>query len=71
MSAWKGYMQATVYFPHKYLERVYELDISIGSKEKIRSTKDVGKSKPCIFEIRNEKVLADFEMVMKLKIACR
>ncbi len=36
----------------KYIEDVYNLDISEGMKAKIRQTKNIGKSKPskpCIF----------------------
>lgn len=71
MSAWKGYMQATVFFPEKYLHRVYSLDISKVVMDKIHSTTYVGKSKPCIFEIRNDEILNDFETVMTLKIQCK
>lgn len=71
MSAWKGYMQATVFFPEKYLQQVYSLEISRDVLDKIQSTTYVGKSKPCIFEIRNDGILTDFEAVMKLKIACK
>jgi hypothetical protein len=71
MSAWKDYMQATIYFPHKYLNGVYELDIGETLKDKIRLTKDVGKSKPCIFEIRDQQIIEDFEKVMKFKIECK
>jgi hypothetical protein len=67
MSAWKGYMQATVYIPHKYLKQVYKLDISDKAKDKIKRTKNVGKSKPCIFEILNKKVIKDLEKVMLFK----
>lgn len=71
MSAWKGFMKATIYFPEKYLDRVNKLDISEEVKKKIRSTKNVGKSKPCMFEIKDEKILIDLEKVMKLKIECK
>lgn len=71
MSAWKDYMQATLYFPEKYIDKVYELDINEGLKEKIRSTKNVGRSKPCIFEIRDDNILSDFEKVMIYKIGCK
>jgi len=57
MSAWKGYMQATIYIPEKYIKEIYKLDISEDTKEKIRKTKNVGKSKPCIFEIKNLKII--------------
>lgn len=71
MSAWKDCMKATIYFPQKYLEKVFELDISQNLKDKIRTTKDVGRSKPCIFEISNDEILRDLEKVLKLKIACK
>ena len=68
MSAWKGYMQATIYFPNRYLSDVYTLDISEPTIERIRTTRNVGKSKPCIFEIRNKAVLGDFRKVMQFKL---
>jgi len=71
MSAWRGYMQATIYFPHRFLESVLSLKITEESKEKITNTKDVGKSKPCIFQIRSKEVLVDFEKVMNFKINCK
>lgn len=71
MSAWKGYMQATVYFPEKYIEDIYKLNIADETKNRIMKTKNVGKSKPCIFEIRNKKVLKELEKVMKFKILAK
>ena len=71
MSAWPGFMQATIYFPLRLLESVLSLDITEKSKEKITNTKNVGKSKPCIFEVRSKEVLIDFEKVMKFKLACK
>lgn len=71
MSAWEGYIQATIYFPEKYLDNIYGLKINESTKEKIRQTKNVGKSKPCIFEIKNKKILKDFNEVMQFKIKCK
>ncbi len=68
MSAWKGYMKATIYFPVRILGEVLELEINDALKEKIKNTENVGKSKPCTFEIREGNVLADFEKVMLFKI---
>ena len=68
MSAWKSFLQATVYIPEKYLERLHEIPISEETREKLRTTRNVGKSKPCIFEIRNQKVLKDLEKVMQFRI---
>ena len=71
MSVWKGYMQATIYFPEKYIDKVYSMDINEEIKKRIKGTKNTGKSKPCIFEIRTKDILKDFEKVMKLKRAAK
>ncbi len=71
MSAWKGFMQATLYFPEKYIDPVYKLDISEEIKETFRSTKNVGKSKPFIFNISDENILKDLEKVLIYKIGCK
>jgi hypothetical protein len=71
MSAWKGYMRATIYFPERYIEDIYQLNISSETKNRIKNAKNVGKSKPCTFEIRNLKALKDLEQVMKLKIVAK
>lgn len=68
MSAWKGYMQATVYVPEKHIDKIYDLEISEAHKDKIRNTKNTGTSKPCIFEMRDTAVLEDFTQVMLFKI---
>lgn len=68
MSAWNGFMQATIYFPLKLLEQVLALEINEMLKDKIINTRNVGKSKPCIFEVKSNEVLIDFEKVMKFKI---
>lgn len=71
MSAWKGYMQATVYVLDRHMEGFLGLDISVKTKEKIMSTKNVGKSKPCIFEVKNSDILTDLEKVINYKIAVK
>lgn len=71
MSAWRGYLKATVYFPERYIKDIYKLNISSEAKNKIKKTKNVGKSKPCVFEIRNKKVLKDLDKVMKFKILAK
>ncbi|PKO02436.1 MAG: hypothetical protein CVU43_07930 [Chloroflexi bacterium HGW-Chloroflexi-5] len=68
MSAWKGYMQAAIYMPEKFLDQVYALDISDTFKDKFRQARSMGKSRACIFEIHGSEVLEDFEKVMQLKI---
>ena len=71
MSAWKGYMQAAIYMPEKFLDQVFSLEISETLKEKFQNSRSVGKSRPCIFEIYKSDILADFEKVMQLKISIK
>ncbi len=68
MSAWKGFMQATVYIPLKDIDTLFARDLSEAVKDKIRATTDVGKSKPCIFEIRSTALFNDFEKVISFKM---
>lgn len=68
MSAWQGFMKATIYFSNTYVDDLLTLELSERTKKTIVSTKNVGKSKPCTFEIRDKGILQDFEMVMLFKI---
>jgi hypothetical protein len=68
MSAWRGYMQATVYFPEKHIGRLFQLDVSQETIRKIESTRMVGKFKPCTFEIRDNSLLPELEKVICLKM---
>jgi hypothetical protein len=67
MSAWKGYLKAAIYLPEKHLDELNRLPISSKTRDSIRSAKNVGKSRPCVFEIRDDSVLRDFETVMDFK----
>ena len=71
MSAWKGYMQAAIYIPERIISEVYSLPVSTDTKERIKTTNNVGKSKPCLFEIRNQKILKDLETIMDFKISSK
>ncbi|MDD2620911.1 MAG: DUF3788 family protein [Syntrophomonadaceae bacterium] len=68
MSAWKGYMQATIYVPEARIQEIFDLDLSARAKEKIKEAKRVGKSQPCTFEIRDELSIQDLKKVMLLKL---
>lgn len=68
MSAWKGYIQATAYFPEKFIDLVYDLDLSPSTIQRIKDLKNVGKSKPCTFVVDSEGVLDEFRKVVQLKI---
>lgn len=71
MSAWEGFMQATIYLPLRFLEDILKLEIDDIYKTRIESTKNVGKSKPCIFEIKNQNELSNFEKLMYFKIEAK
>jgi len=71
MSAWKNFMQAVVYLPEKYLDALLALDLDEAQKEKILATKNVGKSKPVIFEIDHEFLPDDIEKTIYFKIKCK
>ena len=71
MSVWRGYMKAAVYVPERLMDQVYALPISSETKERIKETKNVGKSKPCIFEIRENQVFDDLEAIMQFKIRAK
>jgi hypothetical protein len=73
--AWK---QSTIsnYVMKKYTQmskfyetyEVYSLNIREETKERIRKTKRVGKSWPCIFEVRGKDALEYLDKVMRFKV---
>ncbi len=71
MSAWKGFMQASVFIPVRLLDDVYALPMSDKVKDTIRETKNVGKTQPCIFEIREQAILADLEQMIQFKMRAK
>ena len=71
MSAWKGFIKAVIYFPERYMERVYSIDLSDATKENLKQAAAVGKSRACVFEIRNKKILKDFDKVIQFKISTK
>ena len=68
MSVWKDFIQACIYCPERHIEDVLSMDISNEIKEKIKNTKNIGKSRPCIFEVRDIIILDDIEKIMNYKI---
>jgi hypothetical protein len=68
MSASKGFIKATIYFPEKYIDDIYSLDITPKTKDYIKNTRNSGKSKPCIFEMKTSSVPKDFSKIMQLKL---
>ena len=68
MSAWKDYIQATIYLPEKHIDGVYAWDIDEDTRQRIGRTKNVGRSKACIFEVRDFDILKDFDAVLQYKL---
>lgn len=71
MSAWPGFLQATVYVPPKHAEALAGLALGSAAKARIASARKVGSSTPCIFEVRSASDLADLEVLVDFKIAAR
>lgn len=69
MSAWKEYMQATIYIPDKYAGELNGLELKKDVKARIFAVKKVGKSVPCMFELRTMDVLEEIKKVMLLKMS--
>lgn len=68
MSAWDGYVQATVYIPEKHIDGLFALDLPEDEKARLRGAAHVGKSTPCSFDIKTDDVLPTFEKVMRYKM---
>jgi hypothetical protein len=69
MSARRGFIMATIYFPAAHIEGIYGLDMAQVTKDRIRETKNTGKSKGCTFEVKSKAVLKDFTAVLRYKLA--
>lgn len=68
MSAWKGFMKVTVYYPLRIIDDIYNSGISQKQIELIKETKNVGKSKPCMFDLTSSEILNDIRRVIEVKI---
>ena len=68
MSARKGYIQACIYFPERQVEQVLSLEISQQTKARLQAAQNIGKSRPCLFEVSSTEILADIEKVMNFKM---
>jgi hypothetical protein len=69
MSAHRGFIAATIYVPAAHIEGIYGLDIAEETRDRIRETKNTGKSKGCTFELRGKAALKDFTTVLRYKLA--
>jgi hypothetical protein len=71
MSAWKGFLKATVYFPEKYIKEVNNLTVRIKSDNHEIAIQKVGKSRAFIFEIRDQAVLDKLRLAIEVKISLK
>jgi hypothetical protein len=67
MSARTGFVKAGIYVPVQHLDELLKLDIDQDVKERIKGSKNIMKSRPCVFDVKNKAVLKDLETVMKFK----
>lgn len=71
MSAWNGFIKATIYIPGKHLDELRGVQATRETVDRLMGAKNVGESKPCMFEIRDASVLEDFNAVMQFKMAIK
>ncbi|WP_251650949.1 DUF3788 family protein [Aeromonas dhakensis] len=71
MSAWKNYIKATIYLPEKHINGVLVLDIHEITKKAFIETNNIGRSRPCMFELKEENILEDFIKVMQFKMTLK
>lgn len=71
LSVWPGYFKAAIYLAERFLPEIVSLPLSAQARESIVAEKNIGKLKPCVFEIRDMSALGDFETVMQFKIKAR
>lgn len=69
MSAWEGFVRATVYVAEKDVPGLRGLDLSPATKDALGAAKRVGKSLPCTFDVTGTTSLRELEAVMGYKMA--
>lgn len=67
MSAWRGYAKATVYLPERYLAGLADIALSDGARRSIESAANVGKSRPCMVDLRGDNDVGDLLALMDYK----
>jgi len=69
LSVWKDYFEAVFYIQENHVENIYSLSLSKEQLKKIVETENVGKLKPCIFEMRSQEKFNNFIKVMNYKLS--
>lgn len=67
MSAWRGYAKATVYLPERYLGGLAAIALSDDAKRSIDEAGNVGKSRPCMVDLRGYPDVVDLLGLMDYK----
>lgn len=71
MSAWTGFLKATIYVQKKYCDQLYHLNLTEDRIQFIQNTKNVGKSKPCMFDLKSSEILKELETVLMYKMTLK
>lgn len=71
MSVWRGFLRATVYVSEKYIDSLNAIPISEAAKSRFLGQANVGKLRPCTFEIRKPDDLPEFTVLMKHKMTLK
>lgn len=71
MSAWQGFVKATVYLPERYLAGLTAIALSDAARRSIESAANVGKSRPCMVDLRGDADLADLLALMDHKASLK
>ena len=69
LSIWNTGFKLTFYFTEKTIEGVYKLDINTEIKESAKTMKPVGKLRPLLILITNNKIMNDGLKIIEYKIA--
>lgn len=68
MSAWKGFIKATVYVPEREAAGLEDLDLPASTKKRLREAQRVGKSLPCTFDLTDDQAVKELEAVVGFKL---
>ena len=71
ISPFKQHFQGVLYFSERHLERILELGLTDGTKERIRTADPIGKLRTCIVDVRGSGDLPDLEALLALKTALK
>lgn len=71
LSAWGGYFRCTVYVPLSKEGGLYALSLPPELNQALRGAKPLGKSKPCVLDVRSTADLAAVRELVAYKLSLR